>query len=358
MIALLGRRDEPTDGLRDYCNHLGEALGRRGVVLEQWELSWQKEGWDRALATLWKEAANWRGKWVVMQYTALSWSSRGLPTKVPQILRNLQASGARCSVVFHDANPFQGVRLRDRIRTRLQIRCMRRAYDLAEASIFPIPLEKVPWLPVLPSKATFVPIGANLPACSLLHDAEHLGFAPAKRIVIFGVTGHDIVHEVSQIQSVVNQAGQKIPGLELIVLGRGSVEAQNALERAFPGGDVKLSILGVLPEQELARHLAKADVLLFVRGALSLRRGTILAAMSCGLPIVGYEGPETDGLIREAGVDVAREGDMDGLATALIRVLLDDELRLRLRECSKRAYATHFAWDTVAGQFIGALSNA
>ena len=33
-IALLGPRDFPTDGVEDYCVHLGKALAKRVVALQ------------------------------------------------------------------------------------------------------------------------------------------------------------------------------------------------------------------------------------------------------------------------------------------------------------------------------------
>jgi hypothetical protein len=34
IMALVGRRDEPTDGVADYCTWLGGALGEFGYQLE------------------------------------------------------------------------------------------------------------------------------------------------------------------------------------------------------------------------------------------------------------------------------------------------------------------------------------
>jgi hypothetical protein len=39
---LLGRRDEPTDAVRDYAEHLSEALNRQGIVCEMSELRWDE----------------------------------------------------------------------------------------------------------------------------------------------------------------------------------------------------------------------------------------------------------------------------------------------------------------------------
>src|ERR1700719_2026496 len=89
MIMLLGRRDEPTDAVRDYANCLSEALRRQGIVCETSEGSWHERGWLVALANLWRKSRGWRGRWVVLHYTALMWSHRGFPLGVPFVLKIL-----------------------------------------------------------------------------------------------------------------------------------------------------------------------------------------------------------------------------------------------------------------------------
>lgn len=265
--------------------------------------------------------------------------------------------GTKCAVVFHDANPFQGSRLRDQLRTNIQILCMRQAYRAAQLSIYPIPLDAVSWLPEDRSKAFFIPIGSNLPECSSFSQPQG---APTgrRRVAIFGVTEHDIASESFQIHRAVIRATKYIQDLEVVLIGRGSGEAQPALQRAFAGSNVRLSVLGVLTTQELAQYLASSDVLLFVRGSISIRRGTVIAAISCGLPVVGYSGPETDSLVQEAGVKLAPERDVDALGDALTDVLCDEGIQSQLRERNKRAYANHFSWDKIAEKFAERLSNA
>src|ERR1700730_1156694 len=92
-IALLGRRDEPNDGVADYCAWLGRAAGPSGPSFESVRVDWAERGWRDALAELQEKAATWRGHWVLMQHTSLSWSRRGFPWKAPRVLSVLQKSG-------------------------------------------------------------------------------------------------------------------------------------------------------------------------------------------------------------------------------------------------------------------------
>jgi len=50
--ALVDRRDEPTDGVADYCAWLGGNLGEFGYQLETVRLDWAERGWNAALADL------------------------------------------------------------------------------------------------------------------------------------------------------------------------------------------------------------------------------------------------------------------------------------------------------------------
>src|SRR5260370_29815653 len=77
VVALLGRRDEPTDAVEQYCLHLGAALRAHDFAMEIVRVQWNERGWPVALRNLRQKAAAWRGRWVLLQYTALAWSPRG-----------------------------------------------------------------------------------------------------------------------------------------------------------------------------------------------------------------------------------------------------------------------------------------
>jgi glycosyltransferase involved in cell wall biosynthesis len=98
-------------------------------------------------------------------------------------------------------------------------------------------------------------------------------------------------------------------------------------------------------------------VQLFVRGHISTRRGSAIAAIACGLPIVCYSGPETTWPITEAGILAVPYGKRDALAKALEIVLRDDRLRRTLAERSRDAYEKYFSWAAITEQFAEALST-
>src|SRR5215470_13574449 len=163
IFALLGRRDEPTDAVEEYCKYLGAALTEHGFQLEIRRVPWDSRGWGSSLEALQLMAASWRDRWVLVQYTALAWSVRGFPGKFERVLYTLAKAGARIGVVYHDVEPYSGERLVDHARRFAQVRTMRSALRFADAAIFTVPLEQIVWIARSPDNAHFIPVGPNLP---------------------------------------------------------------------------------------------------------------------------------------------------------------------------------------------------
>ncbi len=358
IIALLGRRDEPTDALADYCRYLGEALAPMGHALEIAWVPWAKRGWPAALDELRKSASGWRGCWALVQYTALGWSRRGFPFQVLRLLRVLAQSGVRIGIVFHDSGPYSGLRLVDRLRRRCQVLVMRRAYAAAERVILTVPAEKNLWLPPQPSKAVFIPVGANLPLASAFCETDAASTTAPFTVAVYGVTGGShLSTETQDIAFVVNRAAARVPGLRLLVFGRNALEAKDSLLQSLNGTRVALEVRGVLPPEEVATSLSRANLLLFVRGQISSRRTSAIAGIACGLPVVGYAGTDTSWPVTEAGVSLVPAGDREALAAALEQVLLNSSLRASLAERSRRAHREYFAWPVIAQRYASALCH-
>jgi glycosyltransferase involved in cell wall biosynthesis len=357
-IALLGRRDMPTDGLEDYCTFLSRALAQQGVRLDLARVEWFERGWVPALWAIRRESAAWCGKWVLIQYTGLGWSRRGFPIGVLFALAIARRRGCRCAVVFHEFTR-QSVSARpiDRIRGRCQQWVIEKLYRAAAKCVFTVPLEKVDWLPPDDRKSAFVPIGANIP--ERLEQRNGPGALETPRtVIVFGVTGDArAAGEVEEIAAVMREASKSLPCLRLVVAGRGSAEIRKQIEAALAGTGVEVAVRGVLPAEEVANEFARADVLLFVRGAITLQRGSAIAGVACGLPIVGYRVGGSEDALDEAGIEWAPWRDREALARALMRVLSDSARWAELHERSIQAQRDHFSWARIAEQFDEALSE-
>jgi glycosyltransferase involved in cell wall biosynthesis len=118
---------------------------------------------------------------------------------------------------------------------------------------------------------------------------------------------------------------------------------------------MEIESLGLVTPEQVSQALAGADVLLFVRGQISTRRGSAIAGIACGLPIVCYSGAETAWPITEAGVLAVVPGDSNALAAALETVLSDNTFRMTLAERNRKAHEKYFSWAAITAEFAAAL---
>jgi glycosyltransferase involved in cell wall biosynthesis len=352
-VAILGKRDSPTDGVEDYCSFLSQALFGLNIQMTLARVSWSAPGWLRALWRLWKDSATWTNSRVLMQYTALGWSRRGFPFGALAVACILKYRCGRMAVVFHEhSRQAAPPGLLSRLRGICQDMVTKTLYHISDESVFLAPLDVVPWLRQSDSKACFIPIGANIP--------ERIGprqptICGAKRIALFGITGgpaRDV--EVAVIAACIRRTIKSVADIELIVLGRGSEEAGPLLVKAFGDSRVVVAAKGVLPAKQIADELERADVLLFVRGPITLRRGSALAGIACGVPIVGYHGGGVEFPLESAGIEWAKD-DAESLAKCLVRVLTDRSLWSHLHDRNVRIQKEHFSWTRIAQQYWNAL---
>ena len=356
-IALLGKRDMPTDGLEDYCTFLGRALTERGMKLELARVEWFDRGWVPALWKLWRRSAAWRGSWVLIQYTGLAWSRRGFPFGALAVLAILRGRGARVAIVFHEPDRQAGSGLLQRVRGACQDWVIRKLYRGAAKSIFTVPLEAISWLPKMQNNAAFIPIGANIP-----EKANHpvtLGLTDReKTVIVFGVTEAPVAaSEAEEIATIMKGAIKILVKLRLIVVGRGSLDAEKPLRNALKGSGVDVVVRGVLPAEEIAREFERADVQLFVRGVITLRRGSALAGIACGLPVVGYHSGEISGVLKEAGVEWSLWHDRESLIRRLVRVLSDPQRWMELHERNLEIHKNHLSWSRIAERYRSVLAQ-
>jgi glycosyltransferase involved in cell wall biosynthesis len=351
-VALLGREDEPTDALEDYCKLLAQSLHKKGCSLEISRIPWAEEGWRRALRDADKRFAEHRSSWVLVQYTALAWSRRGFPHRFARMIDGLKRAGIHVLIVFHDPEPFGGRRFRDHLRRRVQLAVMRRAARLADKIVSTISPDRVAWMqdPAIRAKTLLLPVGSNLPVMPR-KTQRHGNGIPV--IIVFGFS--NLVSETSMIAWVLARAAEIVGTLHLTVFGRGAKVAGTLLRPLLADSSVELEDFGILEAERAGSLLANADVQLFVRSGLSTRRGSGIAGIACGLPLIGFSDPETAFPITEAGVRLVPTGDREGLVRELVLVLKQQGLRESLRQRNLEATERYFSWDRIADAYLSFL---
>jgi glycosyltransferase involved in cell wall biosynthesis len=231
-------------------------------------------------------------------------------------------------------------------------------YEGAERAIFADPLNTIPWLPNDHAKAAFIPIGANIPEFLPNKESVSQPGGTMKTIAVFCLSDPpNRLNELADISYAVRSAASSGAKIRVVFLGRGTKEAQQDIDRAFSGIPAKVLNLGLLPAAEVSRTLADSTVMLCVRGCLFPRRGSAIAGIACGLPIVAYAGASEGTPLLEAGIELVPYRDTDALASALSRILTDSDRWQRLRERSIQAQKKYFSWDTISKTFLSTLSE-
>ena len=356
-MAILGRREEPTDGVQDYCSYLRDALANEGVNLTLVQVRWAEIGREASRRELLEAIKSKQNTFFLLQYTALSWSRRGFALPAVGILKLLRKNGARCAVVFHDPDGYAGNRTVDRFRRGIQRYAMKRLVRLSDLVIFTLPRDKISWLPAETQNFVFIPVGANLPAPERTWEEKRSSTGSKPVVAIFSLSDKPtLVKEVSQIARAVSIAAKQVGALEVVVLGRNSEAGGEELRLALAGSLAEVRILGLISGDEVVRVLGVSDVMLFARGPISSRRGSAIAGVACGLPVIAAEGSETTPPITEAGVDLVPEELVpDGFGAALVRILTDQAYRASLAERSRNAQSRYFSWSVIARQYTQAL---
>ena len=81
-----------------------------------------------------------------------------------------------------------------------------------------------------------------------------------------------------------------------------------------------------------------------------------MAGIACGVPIVGYRGPEVSSMLEAAGVEWCTWQDRESLTRGLIRVLSDSQRWMELHERNLEMQKNYFSWNRIAERFQAVLA--
>lgn len=112
---------------------------------------------------------------------------------------------------------------------------------------------------------------------------------------------------------------------------------------------------GQLPGERTAALLSAADLFLLpLEDGLSLRRGTFMAAMQHGVPILSTAAHNTDSVLWTApGVLlVSTSAGTAGYANAAGALTRDAAIRKRMRAANLSAFAFEYAWPRIAADLV------
>jgi glycosyltransferase involved in cell wall biosynthesis len=205
--------------------------------------------------------------------------------------------------------------------------------------------------------AQWLPVPSNLPTRA---DPEAVALArrqasPDLHSMVIGHFGTFGAHVTIDLRAVIVQVLTRDRRRRALLLGRGSDVFAAELERAEPSLAGRLTAPGSLPAEEVVAHLAACDVLVQpYPDGVSSRRGSVMAGLALGLPIVTTNGELTEPLWRRTqAVLLAQAADVPGLVRLTEKVLDDGGRRAALGAEGARLYRQWFDVARVTEVLLG-----
>jgi glycosyltransferase involved in cell wall biosynthesis len=122
------------------------------------------------------------------------------------------------------------------------------------------------------------------------------------------------------------------------------------------GLESAVDLRGVIPKQQVGAALAEADIFLNTANIDNMPV-SVVEAMACGLCVVSTDVGGVPYLVQD-GVDglLVKPGDSDGMARAVLRILGEEGLSVRLSAMARRK-AERFDWNAVLEKWLELLAR-
>ena len=199
------------------------------------------------------------------------------------------------------------------------------------------------------AKIALLPIGSNFPFNAIDRDrmrsAQGIDYADVL-LVLFGggaASLRRLNHYVNAVDFLLAKNGIKSRWLLL-----GGVK-ENYFSLTLP-----VISPGFLSQEDLSAWLQLTDIFLMPQiSGLSAKRGTLMAALQHGLPVVGTKGPMSDFFWNEAhGVVLISMPGAEKFADTVLGLAKSADLRKKMGEKNLEYFEAHFTWEKIAGDLL------
>jgi glycosyltransferase involved in cell wall biosynthesis len=348
LTLLYNDRGNSVDGIRDHTNLLGATLAERGALDVAVETRFRPSSLESALDRA--------GSSVILQYSPFCYGRWGFAPWLPAALLRLRRRRPRPTIALLVHEPFVPIVSARSFAMgawqRLQLEALRLASDVVFASIESWAARlgrRRPSRPVL-----HLPVGSNVPDMRGAREKQRRALGVSDDTLVVASCGR---RHPGWRGDYVSAAMRRIAdtGTPALMLSLG------ADAPPFDDlGDIPLHAPGRLSASELASHFAAADLFLapFVDG-VSTRRGTLMAALQHGLPVLGTDGHLTDGLFRQApdALRLTPAGQPAAFADAAGRLAVSRSERADLGRRGRSLYERLFDWPVTVDKVLAALTH-
>ncbi|HSM54689.1 MAG TPA: glycosyltransferase family 4 protein [Candidatus Sulfomarinibacteraceae bacterium] len=209
-----------------------------------------------------------------------------------------------------------------------------------------------------------IPIGSNIAVHGVDADVQHvvrrkLSVRPTD--FLLGYFG--FLNESKGADTLLRAMARLDDGVHLVFIGGKTGASDTANNAAFVqqletlveelGLSDRVHWTGFVPDELVSAHMAAADLMVLpYRDGVSLRRGTLMAALAHGRPIISTE-PELPVHELEHGRNIwlAPKADHEALASAITRLREAPDLRKKLGQAAAQS-AQQFTWESIAADTV------
>lgn len=136
----------------------------------------------------------------------------------------------------------------------------------------------------------------------------------------------------------------QVPEVHLTMIGGGVLRPQ--IEAKIQKEKLNVELLGAVPNQELPDIMRSCA--LFVMASLwEGHPKALIEAMSCGLPVVAYDSPGINSIIKHNINGLLSACNPNSLASTLTNALIDECLRNRIGRAARQYVLEHYSLETV-----------
>lgn len=192
----------------------------------------------------------------------------------------------------------------------------------------------MPGIRVIPNAANFI--------------ADKYSDCSAKRVIAVGRL--DYQKSFDRLILVWEKVHKQMPDWRLDIFGQG--EWKEMLQRMIDERGLEKSVKLNAPTKDIGKEYSESSMLVMSSHYEGFPM-VMIEAMACGLPAVCFDfkcGPRDILSEGENGL-IVPDGDIDGLAEAMVRLMKDDELRKRMGESAKKVVET-YSEDKVMSKWL------
>jgi glycosyltransferase involved in cell wall biosynthesis len=209
-----------------------------------------------------------------------------------------------------------------------------------------------PWAGGRAVPLAWLPVPSNIPVVD--NDETVAGLRATLAPEGMPLVGHFGTYggaTVSLLEPALTEILRRRPDIAIVLIGRDSEAFRTRLLRHDATAATRVSATGAIDHADVSMHLQACDVLLqpFIDGASS-RRGTLMAGLAHGCPVVSTVGRLSEPLWTEQdgrALRVVEAGDHHALAEAVVGLLDDPHGRRALGRAARALYASRFSLDHV-----------